>query len=81
MSKAKKLTVERLKQIIKEEKSKLKNPSDAETVSDAWSGGKNLVNQIDFIKKLGIKEAKLRERAKRISIARNALKKQILKDI
>jgi hypothetical protein len=76
-----KLTVNRLKKIISEEKKKIKDASTAETVSDAWAGGKNLVNQIDFIKKLGIKEARLRERANRISRARNALKKQILKDI
>jgi len=78
---SRKLTVDRLKEIIKEEKKKLKDVSTTKTVEDAWSGGDNLVNQIDFIKKLGIKEARLRKRAKGIAKARMALKKQILKNL
>jgi len=60
-----KLTVQRIKEIIKEEKKKLKDESliSADTVEDAWSGGDNLVKKIDYIEKLGIKEAKLRQKA------------------
>ena len=76
-----KLTVERLKQIVNEEKKKLRDASTTETVEDAWSGGDNLVNQIDFIKKLGIKEARLRKRADGLAKARKALKKQLVKEI
>ena len=76
-----KLTVSRLKEIINEEKKKLKDVSTTKTVEDAWSGGDNLVNQIDFIKKLGIKEARLRQRARGIAKARRALKKQLLKNV
>jgi len=79
--KSKKLTVNRIKQIIREEKGKIQSVQSVETVKDAWSGGKNLVNQIDFVKKLGIKEARLRKRANAIARARKALKKQIVKDI
>ena len=80
-SMSKKLTVSRLRDIIQEEKKKLKHASTAETVKDVWAGGDNLVNQIDFIKKLGIKEARLRKRARGIAKARRILKKQIVKDI
>ncbi len=76
-----KLTVSRLREIINEEKKNLKDTTTTKTVEDAWSGGDNLVNQIDFIKKLGIKEARLRKRARGIAKARMALKKQILKNI
>jgi len=60
-----KLTVQRIKEIINEEKKKLKDESliSSETVEDAWSGGDNLVRKIDYIKKLGIKESKLRQKA------------------
>jgi len=78
---SKKLTVSRLRDIINEEKKKIKNASTAETVKDAWAGGDNLVNQIDFIKKLGIKEARLRKRAQGIAKARRILKKQIVQDL
>ena len=81
-----KLTLDRLKQIVNEEKKKIgkgkvQSAESVETVEDAWAGGDNLVNQIDFIKTLGIKEARLRERAKRISRARKALKNQIVKEL
>jgi len=81
---SKKLTVSHLKKMINEEKKKLgkmKRPESVETVKDVWSGGKNLVNQIDFIKKLGIMETRLQKRAYRISKAREALKREILKDL
>jgi len=60
-----KLTVERIKRIIREEKKKLKDEGliSSETTEDAWSGGKNLVNKVDYVKKLGIKERKLRKKA------------------
>jgi len=60
-----KLTVQRIKEIINEEKKKLKDESliSSDAVEDAWSGGDNLVKKIDYIKKLGIKESKLRKKA------------------
>jgi len=83
MPNVKKLTVNRLKKMIIEEKKKIKDAAvlGSETVKDAWSGGDNLVNQIDFIKKLGIKEAALRKKANRISKARNAIKKKMIGDL
>ena len=83
MPNVKKLTVNRLKKMIIEEKKKIKDTAvlGSETVQDAWSGGDNLVNQIDFIKKLGIKEAVLRKKANRISKARNAIKKKMIRDL
>ena len=83
MSTVKKLTVARLKQLINEEKKKMKSQGllGSDTVEDAWSGGENLVNQIDFVKKLGIKEAKLMRDARNIARVRKALKKKIVEDI
>ena len=59
------LSVERIKQIIREEKSKIEKGSliSSDAVENAWSGGDNLVNKVDYIKQLGIKEAKLRKKA------------------
>tara|TARA_A100001515_G_C4482489_1_gene180550 strand:+ start:69 stop:323 length:255 start_codon:yes stop_codon:yes gene_type:complete len=81
-----KLTYEKLKAIIAEEKKKLKGKDilkseDLDVVEDAWSGGDNLVNHVDFIKKLGIKEAKLRSQADRISKARKILKRKLIRDL
>jgi|TARA_R110002020_G_scaffold37124_11_gene112037 hypothetical protein len=81
-----KLSFGRLKRIVIEEKKKMQKkgiiPVDSvETVDDAWAGGENLVNQIDFIKKLGIKETKLREAADQIARARVLIKKKIVKDL
>ena len=81
-----KLTYIKLKNIIAEEKKKLKKSGilsidDVDTVEGAWSGGDNLVNHVDFIKKLGIKESKLRSQADRISKARKILKKKLFRAI
>lgn len=78
-----KLTVSRLKRLISEEKKKMKKEGllGSETVDNAWSGGDNLVNQIDFVKKLGIKEAKLMRDARNLSKVRKAIKKKIIKDL
>lgn len=85
MAKIKKLTPNILKRLVLEEKAKLekeKSNVDVDTVEDAWSGGKkNLVNKIDYVKKLGIKEAKLRRRANRMVSASKLLKYQISKDL
>tara|TARA_B100000131_G_C17584480_1_gene396474 strand:+ start:111 stop:392 length:282 start_codon:yes stop_codon:yes gene_type:complete len=83
---SKKLTYNRLKKIIAEEKKKLKKAGllsvdDVDTVEDAWAGGDNLVNHVDFIKKLGIKEAKLRMKAEKISKARKILKNKLIRDL
>jgi len=85
MAKIKKLTADILKKLVLEEKAKVdkeKSKIDVETIEDAWSGGKkNLVNKIDYIKKLGIKEVKLRKRANRMLSASKLLKYQIAKDL
>ena len=66
--------------MIVEEKKKMKNSGmlSSELVDDAWAGGDNLVNQIDFVKKLGIKEASLRKNADKLSKVRRALKINIV---
>lgn len=81
-----KLTLKNLKRIVLEEKAKMKKagiiPVDkTETVKDAWSGGENLVNKIDYIKALKIEEAKLRRKAAKISKAREAIKRKLVKEI
>ena len=80
---SKRLTVALLKKIINEEKKKLSKQSEisSDTVEDAWSGGKNLVNQIDYIKKLGIQESKLRKKVEVISKVREILKRRLVKKI
>ena len=80
MARVKRLTVDNLKKMIIEEKKKMKDAGmiSSEMVDDAWSGGDNLVNQIDFVKKLGIKEASLRRTADKLSKARKILKINIV---
>ena len=80
MSKIKKLTPEILKKFIVEEKKKIHTHAD-ETVEDAWAGGDNLVQRIDYIKKLGIQEAKLKEALNKIQKHRLKLKETILKEL
>ena len=82
----KNLTFSKLKKIVLEEKKKLQkkgviSPSSVETVEDVWSGGDNLVKHIDFVKELGITEAKLRIKANKLSRARDILKKKIVRDL
>ena len=83
MSHTFKLNTQTLKQIISEEKKKLKDQGllQSDTIEDAWAGGDNLVNKIDYIKTLGIKEAKLRRKADSISHLRRKLKANIVKDL
>ena len=78
-----KLTVNKIRQIIKEERKKLESEGliSAETTSDAWAGGKNLVHAVDYVKKLGIKEQKLRRQADRYAKARKALKIKLLEEL
>jgi len=80
---SKKLTLNTLRKMVNEEKKKLKSQGviSSDTVEDAWSGGDNLVNQIDYIKKLGIVESRLRKKAAKISRARVELKKRLVKDM
>lgn len=83
MSNQSKLTPAVLKKMIAEEKKKL---SSADTISsnlkkDAWAGGPNLVQKVDYMKALDIKEANLRKRLKLIEGAKKILKKQILKEL
>jgi len=80
---SKKLTLNTLRKMVNEEKKKLKSQGviSSDTVENAWSGGDNLVNQIDYIKKLGIVESRLRRKAAKISRARVKLKKRLIKDM
>ena len=73
------LSVNRIKQIISEERSKLEKQGliASDTVEDAWAGGDNLVNKVDYIKQLGIKEAKLRRKANIYKVLREKLEKSI----
>tara|TARA_R110001592_G_scaffold296391_1_gene566789 strand:- start:4685 stop:4930 length:246 start_codon:yes stop_codon:yes gene_type:complete len=77
----KKLTPEILKKFIVEEKKKIHTHAD-KTVEDAWSGGNdNLVKKIDYIKKLGIQEAKLKQALNKVQKHRLKLKETILKEL
>lgn len=70
-----KLDVKKLKRIIAEEKKKLETKGlvSHDTKEDSWSGGDNLVNKIDYIKKLGIKESALRKKADALGKLRRRL--------
>ena len=83
MSNKLELTPDVLKGLIEEEKKKLKDAGliSSDAVKDVWAGGKNLVNKIDYVKKLSIKENSLKRRLKRISNAKKILKAQIMKEI
>lgn len=77
----KKLTPEILKNFIVEEKKKIHTHAD-EAIEDAWSGGNdNLVKKIDYIKKLGIQEAKLKQALDKVQKHRLKLKETILKEL
>ena len=80
MPKVKKLTPSILKQLVLQEKKKILSHVD-DPVEDAWSGGKNLVNKIDYMKKLGIKEEKLRHIIKAIQKKRQKLKESIIEEL
>ena len=79
-----KLTPALLKRLILEEKKKISDTlatHDSETRENAWAGGKNLVHSVDFIKKLGIKEAKLVDMLKRVRKAKARAKAKILSEL
>ena len=80
MPKVKKLTPSNLKQLVLQEKKKILSHVD-DPVEDAWSGGKNLVIKIDYMKKLGIKEEKLRHIIKAIQKKRQKLKESIIEEL
>ncbi len=73
------LSVERIKKIIREEKSKIEKGSlvSSDAVEGAWSGGDNLVNKVDYIKQLGIKEARHRRKAEIYKGLREKLEESI----
>ena len=52
---------------------------DVEAVEDAWSGGDNLEQDVDFMKALDIQEKRLVKKLRRIQEARNKLRKRVLK--
>jgi hypothetical protein len=76
MKKFQKLTPELLKRIISEEKAKLEklglitNKAEEKDASEYASA---LVNKIDYVKKLGIKEAELKAKLQRISEVKRKL--------
>jgi len=78
MSKAMKLTPSRLKQIIAEERKKLEDAGlltkTAKEV-DAKDYAKALVNKIDYVKKLGIQESKLKRKLFLIQKLKNKVSK------
>jgi len=80
---SRRLTLNTLKRMVNEEKKKLKQQGviSSDTVEDAWAGGDNLVNRIDYIKKLGIVESNLRKKAAKISRTRAELKKRLIKEL
>jgi|15BtaG_2_1085339.scaffolds.fasta_scaffold138749_2 hypothetical protein len=74
------LTPKLLKQLVKEEKQKIAH-EEAVAKADAWAGGENLVNKINFVKKLGLKEEKLVSLLRAIRTKKTAATKSIMKDI
>jgi len=83
---SRRLTFKNLKKIVLEEKKKMQKAGiipvdDVKTVEKAWAGGDNLVNQIDFVKKLGIKESRLRRKAQKISRIRAEIKRRLVKEL
>ena len=77
------LTPALLKKLVLEEKQKINKELEAssEAKEQAWAGGDNLVHKIDYVKKLGIKEAKLAKLLKTVRKARNVAKSSIIKDL
>jgi hypothetical protein len=80
MSTVNKLTPSILKNLVIQEKKKIMLHDD-DLVADAWAGGKNLVNKIDYIKKLGIKEAKLKKALRVIQKKRQKLKESLIREL
>ena len=80
MSKIKKLTPARLKQLVLQEKKNLKISSDAAEI-DAKDLANTLVNKIDYMKSLKIEEAKLRKRLSEIADKRQKIKNMIIKEL
>ncbi len=54
---------------------------DVEAVEDAWSGGDNLEQDVDFMKALDIQEKRLVKKLRRIQEARKKLRKRVLKSL
>tara|TARA_Y100001963_G_scaffold155706_1_gene247554 strand:- start:697 stop:939 length:243 start_codon:yes stop_codon:yes gene_type:complete len=80
VSKIEKLTPDILKNLVLQEKKKIITHVD-DAVEDAWAGGKNLVSKIDYIKKLGIQEAKLRKALSAIQKRRKEIKESIIREL
>ena len=78
-----KLDVKKIKKIIAEERKKLEGEGvlPSEGKPDSWSGGDNLVNKIDYIKKLGIKESSLRKKADALGRLRKKLHLVMSKEV
>jgi hypothetical protein len=76
----KKLTPELLKRIISEEKEKLEKLgliTNKAIEKDASEYATALVNKIDYVKKLGIKEAELKAKLDRISEVKRKLESSL----
>ena len=80
MPKIKKLTPRLLKRLVVEEKNRIKISSDAEEV-DAKDLAHTLVNKIDYMKTLKVKESRLRRKLQEIASERQKIKKMIIKEL
>jgi len=54
---------------------------DVEAVEDAWEGGENLEQHVDFMKALNIQEARLVKKLRRVHEAKTKLRKIVLKKL
>ena len=82
MSKVFKLTPEVLERMINEEKRKLLVQGDGEAKEvDAKDMAKTLANQVDYVKKLKIKEAALKRQTAQVYLKRQALLSKIKENL
>ena len=82
MSKVFKLTPSVLKRMISEEKKKLLVQGDAKAKEvDAKDMAKTLANQVDFVKKLKLKEAALKKKTVEVYLKRQAILSKIKENL
>jgi|TARA_Y100000817_G_C16690188_1_gene470077 hypothetical protein len=78
MAGVKKLTTSRLKQLVLEEKKKLKVESEE---VDAKDMANTLAKNVDYLKALKIHEAKLTKKLKKVLKEKAKVKKSIMRDL
>ncbi len=82
MSKVFKLTPSVLKRMISEEKKKLLVQGDSKAKEvDAKDMAKTLANQVDFVKKLKLKEAALKKKTVEVYLKRQAILSKIKENL